>query len=117
MAARIDRAMVDRAAQLGPRILVMPALDSTLGPTAALIRESAAALQVPVALETQVVDGSWTHFTSGQHDAYQQAIVNAVRAGVGTASVVVLAQASVLSAGVMLLAKWPNRRSCSERVP
>lgn len=102
MAARIDRAMADRAVQLGPRILVMAALDSTLGPTAALIRESAAALQVPVALEVQVVDGAWAHFTSGQHDAYQHAIVNAVRAGVGTASVVVLAQASMAPAGEAL---------------
>lgn len=102
MAAGIDRAMADRAAQLGPRILVMAALDSTLGPTAALVRESAAALKVPVALETQVVDGAWAYFTSGHHDTYQQAIVNAVRAGVGSASVVVLAQGSMAPAGEVL---------------
>lgn len=95
MATRIDRAMADRAVQLGPRILVMAALDSTLGPTAALIRESATALQVRVALEMQVIDGAWAHFNNGHHDACQHAIMNAVREGGGTASVVVLAQASM----------------------
>ena len=36
--ARIDRAMADRAVQLGPRILIVAALESTLGPTSKLLR-------------------------------------------------------------------------------
>lgn len=98
IAARIDRAMADAAARLGPRILVMAALASTLGPTAALIRQSATILGVAVALDLQVAEGAWQHFVSGNQQAYLEAIVQAVRVSVGAATVVVLAQASMAPA-------------------
>ncbi|WP_235580983.1 hypothetical protein [Pseudorhodoferax sp. Leaf265] len=50
-ATRIDRAMADRAVALGPRVLLVAALDSTLAPTAALIRTSAAAARTRVELQ------------------------------------------------------------------
>ncbi|MBC7685333.1 MAG: Asp/Glu/hydantoin racemase, partial [Bdellovibrionales bacterium] len=102
IATRIGRAMADAAARSGPRILIVAALVSTLDPTATLIRESAVALHVPVMLELLIADGAWQHFVSGNHDAYHEAIVRAVRACSSTATVVVLAQASMAPAASAL---------------
>ena len=98
LATRIDRAMADRAVHLGPRILVVAALESTLGPTGALIRESAAARDVAVELEMLVAEGAWPHFMRDDREAYREAIVRTVQAYSGAATVVVLAQASMAPA-------------------
>lgn len=97
-AARIDRAMADRAVELGPRILIVAALESTLGPTAELIRESAAAFRAEVELEYLLVRGAWPHFLRGDRAAYLEAVAAAVRADQRHANVVVLAQASMAPA-------------------
>ena len=96
--ARIDRAMADRAVRLGPRILMVVALRSTLEPTAQLISESAAALRAEVALQTLWVEGAWPHFERGDRAAYIDAVVAAVRAAPRGFDVVVLAQASMADA-------------------
>ena len=96
--ARIDRAMADRAVRLGPRILVVAALRSTLEPTAQLIAESAAALQAAVAVQTLWVDGAWPHFERGDRGTYIGTVVAAVRAAPRSFDVVVLAQASMADA-------------------
>ena len=96
--ARIDRAMADRAVRLGPRILVVAALRSTLEPTAQLICESAAALRTAVALQTLWVEGAWPHFERGDRAAYIAAVAAAVRAAPRGFDVVVLAQASMADA-------------------
>ena len=101
-AARIDRAMADRAVGLGPRVLVVAALHSTLAPTAALIAESGRRLGRPVPLRQHWVEGAWAHFEAGQGGDYLRAIANAVRAAAGDASVVVLAQASMAGAAAAL---------------
>jgi len=96
--ARIDRAMADRAVALGPRMLIVAALESTLEPTAKLIQESAAAMQAKVELEQLLVPDAWAHFLSGDRAAYVDAVVKAVRAHPKGANVVVLAQASMAPA-------------------
>ncbi|MEJ6001903.1 hypothetical protein, partial [Paucibacter soli] len=101
-AIRIDRAMADRAVALGPRILLVAALESTLGPTAELIHESAAALRSEVELELLLVAGAWSHFLQGDRTAYAEAVAAAVRAATSRASVVVLAQASMAPAVELL---------------
>jgi hypothetical protein len=102
VAMRIDRAMADRAAQLGPRVLVVAALESTLEPTAQLIRESAAAMAAEVELKHLLVEGAWAHFLRQDPVAYAQVVASAVRAAAGTCDVVVLAQASMAPAAAML---------------
>jgi hypothetical protein len=102
VAMRIDRAMADRAVQLGPRVLVVAALESTLEPTAQLIRESAAAMAAPVELKPLLVEGAWAHFLEQDHGAYAAAVARAVRGAAGTCDVVVLAQASMAPAAPML---------------
>lgn len=95
---RIDRAMADQAVVLGPRVLVVAALQSTLAPTAALIADSAQRLGRPVQLRTHLAEGAWAHFEAGHQAAYLQAVAAAVRMAVGDAGVVVLAQASMAGA-------------------
>jgi hypothetical protein len=96
--ARIDRAMADRAVRLGPRILVVTALRSTIESTSQLIYESAAALRVDVQLQTLWVEGAWPHFERDDRAAYIDAVVAALRAAPREYDVVVLAQASMADA-------------------
>ncbi len=101
-AVRIDRAMADRAVKLGPRILVVAALESTLGPTTKLIEESATVLDAKVEIEHLFVAGAWSYFLANDRAAYVEAIAAAVYAGSRTANVIVLAQASMSPAAVLL---------------
>lgn len=100
--ARIDRAMADRAAALGPRILLVVALESTRAPTIDLVRESAAAAGAEADIRTLFVETAWPHFQRGDRQAYIQSVADAVRAGLGDADVVVLAQASMAPAAALL---------------
>jgi sugar phosphate isomerase/epimerase len=102
IAARIDRAMADHAARLGPRILVVAALESTLQPTVELIQQSADAMQSSVEIDIALALDAWSHFTAGNNEAYIDAIVQTVRSASGRANVVVLAQASMAPAAERL---------------
>lgn len=101
-AARIDRAMADQAVQTGPKILVVAALRSTLGPTTNLIDESATALRLPAQIESLVVEGAWAHFQRGDGPAYLDTVAAAVSAACEGYDVVVLAQASMAPAAAAL---------------
>lgn len=106
-AARIDRAMAERAVALGPRILLVAALESTLLPTTELLQESAMVADKPIAITTLLVEAAWAHFQNGDKTAYVQTIVQTirqylradvladVRANEAAIDVVVLAQASM----------------------
>ncbi|MFF1422959.1 aspartate/glutamate racemase family protein [Streptomyces sp. NPDC058280] len=91
---RVDRPMARAAASAG-RVVVVAALESTLEPTAELIREEAAGR--PVDLRTLVVEGAWARFEAGDHDGYLDAVAAAVDS-VTAADVIVLAQASMADA-------------------
>lgn len=101
-AARIDRAMADRAANQGPRVLMVAALDSTLAPTQALLEDSAMRLQRPVVVTPLRVDGAWACFEQGDRAGYLSRIAEAVRRHAADADVVVLAQASMADAAALL---------------
>ncbi|WP_344282320.1 aspartate/glutamate racemase family protein, partial [Streptomyces hebeiensis] len=90
---RVDRPMA-RAAAAG-RVVVIAALESTLEPTAALVREEAAGR--PVALRTVLVAGAWERFEAGDRDGFLDAVATAVDAVTG-ADAIVLAQASMADA-------------------
>ncbi|MFI5756374.1 aspartate/glutamate racemase family protein [Streptomyces sp. NPDC051569] len=91
---RVDRPMAAVAAASG-RVVVVAALESTLEPTAALIREEAAGR--PVDLRTVLVEAAWERFEAGDRDGYLDAVAGAVDA-VTRADVIVLAQASMAGA-------------------
>lgn len=96
--ARIDRAMADEAVRGGGPVLVVAALESTLGPTLELIRDSAARLGADPALETLVVAGAWAHFEAGNQERYIDSIVQEIAQAHASGAIVVLAQASMAAA-------------------
>lgn len=102
-AARIDRAMADRAVRRGRKVMVVAALASTLAPTEALIRESARAARAEVALRSHVAPTAWPLFERGDHVGYIAAITREVREHCGDADTVVLAQASMAPAAEALV--------------
>lgn len=61
-AMRIDRAMADAAVRLGPKVLVVVALASTLGPTLRLLSDSADHIKVPLQPLPLHVPDAWAHF-------------------------------------------------------
>jgi hypothetical protein len=100
---RIDRAMADEAVRLGPKILLVAALESTLGPTKKLLEESAIALGTVIEVEHLVVAGAWTHFLRDDRISYIKAISASISAiAPHTANVIVLAQASMAPAAQAL---------------
>ncbi len=100
---RIDRAMADRAIKLGPRVLVVVALESTLAQTTKLLEESAMALGAVVEIQHLVAEGAWSHFLRGDRTAYVEAVARAITASAPhAASVIVLAQASMSPAAELL---------------
>ena len=101
-ATRIDRAMADRAVGSGKPILLVAALESTLGPTKALLLSSADRQGVAPSIENLVVKDAWTHFSSGDQARYIESIVAAVAGADAASRTVVLAQASMAPAAPAL---------------
>ena len=101
-AARIDRAMADRAVGSGRPVLLVAALESTLGPTRALLETSARRLGTNPVIESLVIKDAWQHFLSGEQGKYMEAIVGAVSQANAASSMVVLAQASMAPAAQAL---------------
>ncbi len=95
---RIDRAMADAAVAMGPKILIVAALSSTVGPTRALIRSSASRLARSVVTEEVVIADAWPYFEQSLPGAYYQHIAAAIKANAKQADVIVLAQASMAGA-------------------
>jgi Asp/Glu/hydantoin racemase len=111
---RVDRPMARAAVQAGPRIGVVAALESTLGPTGALLRSEARRVGVSPSIVTACVPEAWASFESGDTDRYLRQVADAARAVADGVDVVVLAQASMLGAvpaladlGVPVLASPP----------
>lgn len=95
--------MADQAVRQGPKILLVAALESTLGPTKKLLEESAIALGAEIEVEYLVTEGAWAHFLRGDRTAYIETVLAAIRAtATHTADVIVLAQASMAPAAQLL---------------
>ncbi|MEU8590851.1 aspartate/glutamate racemase family protein [Streptomyces sp. NPDC048664] len=101
---RVDRPMAAAAVAAGPRIVVVAAVESTLEPTVALIRQEAAGRAVEVV--ARVVDGAWERFEAGDTEGYAQAVAAGVD-GVVDADVIVLAQASMTVARHLVTTALP----------
>ncbi|WP_030194295.1 aspartate/glutamate racemase family protein [Streptomyces sp. NRRL S-87] len=111
---RVDRPMAAEAARLGGRVVVLAAVESTLGPTAALLEEESLARaggEAPLSVETRLVPGAWDRFEAGDADGYIALVARAVEAVTATApthgtgvGVVVLAQASMAPAAAAVAA-------------
>ena len=92
---RIDQAMAEQAVERGSRIGVLATLQSTLGPTAGLIRRSAQAAERPVEVRDRVSDGAFEALRGGDTGRHDELVRAGLRELLGWAEVVVLAQASM----------------------
>ena len=95
---RLDRPMAQAAVALGRRILVAACLESTIGPTEALLRGESDTLDI----ETLLIDGAWSHWTAGAPEAYWAAIAARIAERIEDFDAVVLAQASMAGAAALL---------------
>jgi Asp/Glu/hydantoin racemase len=92
---RVDEAMADQAVAAGRRIGVAATLQTTLDPTAALIRDRAALAGREVEIQTHLCAGAFDALKRGDTAAHDQIIADGLRQLLGTVDVVVLAQASM----------------------
>ncbi|MFC5672889.1 aspartate/glutamate racemase family protein [Streptomyces incanus] len=103
---RVDRPMAGAAVAAGPRVVVLAALASTLGPTVALVEEEARRAGRRVEVRTLLVEGAWARFEAGDPAAYVRQVADAADAVTG-ADVIVLAQASMAPAERLTTAAVP----------
>ncbi len=95
---RVDRPMAQVAVGLGNRILVAACLESTIAPTEALLRGESDSLDI----ETLLIEGAWSHWTSGAPEAYWAAIAARIAERIEDFDAVVLAQASMAGTAALL---------------
>jgi Asp/Glu/hydantoin racemase len=92
---KIDEPMVDAAIRTGPRIGVAATAPTTLGPTTELVHTRAAALGVPVQVESVLCKGAYDALFSGDPQKHDQIVMQALRDLMQRNDVVILAQASM----------------------
>jgi Asp/Glu/hydantoin racemase len=104
---RIDRPMMEAAVGAGPRIVVVVALESTVGPTRDLIEAVATERGEQVEISMVMSDGAWDRFEAGDLDGYLRSIADTCTAVNGDADVIVLAQASMADAVGLIATTTP----------
>jgi len=95
---RIDRPMVERAVQLGARILIAATRESALAPARELISAVARDRGTRIEIAELLCDSAWGHLEAGDSAAYVQTIADRLQAMPLEVDVVVLAQVSMAAA-------------------
>ena len=95
---RVDRPMAARASQIGGRVVVLAALESTLIPTEALLKEEISKVSSSAELRLELCKGAWSLFEAGDLEAYHRQIAACLETLAVDADVLVLAQASMAGA-------------------
>jgi len=95
---RVDRPMAEVAVTSGERITVVATVESTLGPSVALLAEAATLHGRTPSVETRLIAGAWERFESGDLEGYVDLVAGALPEIAADADVVVLAQASMMPA-------------------
>ncbi|MFC4495981.1 aspartate/glutamate racemase family protein [Streptomyces ovatisporus] len=95
---RVDEPMAAEAVRRGPRICVLATLESTLVPTAELIRRHAAAGGVRATVTTTTCPGAYDARQAGEGEEHDRLIAEEVRRMAPSHDVLVLAQASMAAA-------------------
>ena len=99
---RIDRAMADRAVGIGDRIVLAASLSSTLGPTRELLESSAQRLGKSVSIKEVVISSAWDRYVAGDITGYIEEVAKAMTAQFNEGDVIVLAQASMADAALLV---------------
>ena len=95
---RVDRPMAEKAVEIGSRIVIAAALESTLAPTRDLILETAGARQKHVELIEVLCDEAWSRLEAGDQQGYLTEIARKIKESAPEGDVIVLAQASMAGA-------------------
>ncbi|WP_284977290.1 aspartate/glutamate racemase family protein [Arthrobacter sp. efr-133-TYG-104] len=98
---RVDRAMVERAVELGSRIGVLATLPTTLSPTAALVESAARAAGRDVSVIPQLCEGAFAALDRGDAARHDAIIAEELDSLLARVDVVVLAQASMARIAAM----------------
>jgi len=97
-ALRIDRPMIEKAVQLGSRILIAATRESALAPARGLISAVARDRGARVEVVELLCDSAWAHLEAGDGVAYVRTIADRLQATPVEFDVVVLAQVSMAAA-------------------
>jgi Asp/Glu/hydantoin racemase len=92
---RVDQPMADEAVQIGKRIGVIATLQTTLGPTADLVKRRAALAGKPIELVSKLCEGAFDALMSGNAAEHDVIVTNALRELSTEVDVILLAQASM----------------------
>ena len=87
--------MAEEAVRRGTRIGVLATLQTTLGPTGALVEETARQQRLSVALDPVLVEGAYPALMRGDQQLHDDLIAAALDRSTRTQDVVILAQASM----------------------
>lgn len=98
---RVDRAMAERAVEIGGRVVVLATLEDTLGPTGRLLADVASEAGHQIELRFLTVSGAWDRFEAGDHEGVRRLVAESVLAVEDDADVIVLAQASMAAAAAV----------------
>ncbi len=98
---RVDRPMAERAVATGERIAIMAALQSTLGPTRALLEDAAQKASRSVAFTEVFCEGAWAFFERGDNAGYYESLAQHIDRAANAHDVIVLAQASMAPAAAL----------------
>lgn len=99
---RIDRALMEAALAHGSRPLVAMCLDSTRAPTLSLLTSVARKMGLNIIPQVVMCDGAWTHFQSGDANAYAHSIADTIKTEMSCPDSIVLAQGSMAIAEPLL---------------
>jgi hypothetical protein len=99
---RVDRPMADAAVAAGRRIGVLVTTESTLSPTLALLRDSAARAGVDATFVIGRCLSAWQYFEAGKLQRYYAEIADQASRLAAEVDVIVLAQASMTPATALL---------------
>lgn len=102
---RVDAALAEAATRHGGRVVVLCAVETTLGPTRDIFADAAA--RNGATLEVRLVPGAWAAFRGGDLAGYHRIVAAASDAAYAEgAKAVALAQASMT--GAVAMAKGPK---------
>lgn len=92
---RIDRAMADIAVETSKKILILAAVESTLGPTKELLLSSCAISDKTPDMTLELIHGAWSLFQQGDMAEYYDCIEQFINLNHSDYDSVILAQASM----------------------
>lgn len=95
---RVDRPMAEKAVEIGTRIIVAAALESTLVPTRNLILDVASTRKKRIELIEVLCDQAWSRLEEGDNEGYFSEIARELKERASEGDVIVLAQASMAGA-------------------